>query len=302
MLLQSAPFFHPQGKAAFVFLSGPLQLPRVSKHLLYLTQHSTPLFITSTMAKTKSNRRRGGSKQRGSWSNADHDARTANRIASLNKKRRRRQTAQEEDLQHQEEVEEQSQQITNIDRVDVDHDELPADRSTKRPRRQQQQPHDDTTPPLHKIPPKRSSSRQHIHRLSTHVPTDTYKRTHLAHDSYEQIDSSKLRLATAQIQRRVNALRERLQCWDPVAEREEAARLASLKERGEDDKSTVEYRMRIDAENLERDKLARDRASSEYNLLYAKHGVNSSVHRRKANLKRKKRGGPEGWKLRGAAR
>lgn len=47
-------------------------------------------------------------------------------------------------------------------------------------------------------------------RLSSHVPSDTYKRTHLAHDNEYKIELSKLRLATSQIQRQ---LTENLLDW-----------------------------------------------------------------------------------------
>ena len=126
-----------------------------------------------------------------------------------------------------------------------------------------------------------------------------YKRSHLAHDNYDQIDSTKLRLATAQIQRKVNTLKQRLESWDPVAE----AKLAKLQSNKQyEDKNSIEYKMKLHTHNTTLDKVARAKAHDEYNLLYAKHGINSSTNRRKANLRSKPRPGPETWKLRGAAR
>mmetsp|Transcript_9241 Transcript_9241/g.19948 ORF Transcript_9241/g.19948 Transcript_9241/m.19948 type:complete len:679 (+) Transcript_9241:64-2100(+) len=231
------------------------------------------------MAKTKSNRRRGGAKQTGNWSNAEHDARTAKRIASLNKKKRRR---------HQEHDAEQAQQ-----------EESAAPPPSKR------QDNDEAKRPRHHEPPrhqvrvtKKSHGRNNHHRLASQVPDDAYKRSHLAHDNYDQIDSSKLRLATVQILRKIDALKERLESWDPVEE----AQLKNQSTTQSEDVTSIEYKMKIDAQNRLADRTARQKAHSDYNLLHAAHGVNSSQHRRKANLKKKPRPGPESWKLRGAAR
>ena len=209
------------------------------------------------MAKTKSSRR----KREGNWSSGDHESRTAKRVASLNKKRRRRQ-------QHDQAEEE-----------DVDDGA-----SSHQPNPEAQ--HD---LPLHQVRIKKKSRRA---RLTKQVPEDAYKRSFLAHDNYEQIDSTKLRLATAQIQRKVEALKERLDTYDPVEE----AKIAAQQE------DELTRRMKLDEQNRQFDRQSREKAASEYSLQYAKHGVNASTNRRKANLKRKPRPGPESWKLRGAAR
>jgi len=225
------------------------------------------------MAKTKSNRKNGN--KRGNWSNTDHEYRTAKRIASLNKKRRR----QQQQLEQREADDEQPV----ID-----------ERPTKM---KKQQPHHEL--PIHQIRLKKKAHRNQHNRLSSAVDPDAYKRSHLAHDNYDQIDSTKLRLATAQIQRKVNTLKQRLESWDPVAE----AKLAMLQSNQQyEDKNSIEYKMKLHTHNTTLDKVARAKAHDEYNLLYAKHGVNSSTNRRKANLRSKPRPGPESWKLRGAAR
>lgn len=105
---------------------------------------------------------------------------------------------------------------------------------------------------------------------------------------------AKLRLATAQLQRKVTLLKERLENWDPVEE----AKLQLEQHQS----SSIEQKMQLDAQNSLKDRTARQKAHDEYNLLHAAHGVNSSQHRRKANLRSKPRSGPESWKLRGAAR
>jgi len=209
------------------------------------------------MAKTKSKNRR----REGNWSSGDHESRTAKRIASLDKKRRR-------------------QQHDQAEAEDVD------DGASSHCRPNPEAQHD---LPLHQVRIKKKSRRT---RLAKQVPDDTYKRSFLAHDNYEQIDSTKLRLATTQLQRKVDALKERLESYDPVEEEKIATQQ-------EDD---LARRMKLDAQNRQFDRQAREKAASEYSLQYAKHGVNSSTNRRKANLKRKPRPGPESWKLRGAAR
>jgi len=228
------------------------------------------------MAKTKSNRNRGGKKGGGNWSNADHEHRMAARIASLNKKRERKERA----LLEQEQNEGQQQQ-------------------------QPHEPYDDKPPaakklkheqPLHQ---KRNKNYRNKHvRLAQHVPEHTYKHTHLAHDGYEQIESSKLRLATSQIQRQIAALKERLEEWDPVEE----AKLAEAAADGAVDETSIEHKLKLHSEHRKVDAAARAKAQSEQVLLHAKHGVNSSFHRRKHNLKKHARPGPETWKLKGAAR
>jgi len=225
------------------------------------------------MAKTKSNRKNGN--KRGNWSNTDHEYRTAKRIASLNKKRKRQQ-------QHLEQSEaDNEQQVIN-------------EQPTKK---KKQQPHHEL--PIHQIRLKKKAHRNKHNRLTSAVDPDAYKRSHLAHDNYDQIDSTKLRLATAQIQRKVNTLKQRLESWDPVAE----AKLFKQQSNEQyEDKNSIEYKMKLHTHNTTLDKVARAKAHDEYNLLYAKHGVNSSSNRRKANLRSKPRPGPESWKLRGAAR
>jgi hypothetical protein len=225
------------------------------------------------MAKTKSNR--NGGNIRGTWSNADHDARTAKRLASLNKKRQRQ--AQQ---QHQ-------QSCDNDDDDDND--------STRR------KPGSDAEQPLHRIRLKRKAGRDANHRLSAQVPNNVYKRTHLAHDD---IESSRLRLVTSRLQRRVDDLRAQLEDWDPT---EDHSLLLSDLEDGRKSSSSssssnVTHRMELDAHNRQMDRVARQQATAEHTLLQAQHGVNSSLHRRKNNLRKKPRPGPTSWKLRGAAR
>ena len=89
--------------------------------------------------------------------------------------------------------------------------------STKR-RRHQLRPStttndDDNEQPLHRIRLKRKAGRDADHRLSAHVPDNVYKRTHLAHDDLE---SSRLRLVTSRLQRKVDDLRAQLEDWDPL--------------------------------------------------------------------------------------
>ena len=222
------------------------------------------------MAKTKSNRKRGKNGG-GNWSNADHEQRMATRIASIQKKRERKERARLEQ-------EEQNEQQEAYD------DKPPPAKKLKHEQ------------PLHQ---KRNKNYRNKHtRLAQHLPENTYKQTHLAHDGYEQIESSKLRLATSQIQRQVSALKERLEDWDPVEE----AELAKAEAEGVVDETSMEHKLKIHAKNRKEDAAARAKAKSEESLLHAKHGVNSSVHRRKRNLKKHARPGPETWKLKGAAR
>ncbi|KAL3767277.1 hypothetical protein ACHAW5_002080 [Stephanodiscus triporus] len=227
------------------------------------------------MAKTKSNRRGGGN--RGSvWTNADHDARTAKRLASMNKKRLR------------------------------DDNDDGTRRKEKRQRRRED------GPPRRTRPGRRSGGDAAARRLSTRVPDGAYKRTHLAHDD---VGRARLRLVAARLQRKADALRTRLEDWDPLED-------AERRREGGDDydhddydhddddgptsssssTSAVVRRMELDAANRRADVEARERAASELAALQARHGVNSSTHRRKSNLRRRPRPGPEGWKLRGAAR
>jgi len=201
----------------------------------------------------------------------------AARIASLNKKRERKERALLE--QEQNEVQQQQQQPPEP------YDDKPP--AAKKLKHEQ---------PLHQ---KRNKNYRNKHaRLAQHVPEHTYKQTHLAHDGYEQIESSKLRLATSQIQRQVTALKERLEEWDPV---EEAALAEAAADEAEDETS-LEHKLKLHSEHRKVDAAARAKAQSELVLLHAKHGVNSSFHRRKHNLKKHARPGPETWKLKGAAR
>ena len=275
-----------RGLTLLLTLNGWLSTLQLSTKKRHKEQRTRSYLLQTTMAKTKSNRRGGGAKQKGNWSNAEHDARTAKRIASLNKKKRRRQ-----------------QQLEEESAVDCEQPLTDDNTNNIKPQPNKQQKKEDQPNhelPLHQI---RLKKKKKIHnRLTSHVPTNIYKRSHLAHDNYDQIDSQKSRLATAQIQRKINKLKDRLENWDPVEE----AQLASKKQQQqlleEEDKNSIEYKMKLDAHNHQLDKKARQKASSEYQLLHAKHGVNSSTHRRKSNLRSKPRPGPETWKLRGAAR
>lgn len=198
------------------------------------------------------------------------------RIASIQKKRDRKQRA----LLEQEEQND-GQQQQPLEPYD---DKPPAAKKLKHEQ------------PLHQ---KRNKNYRNKHaRLAQHVPEHTYKHTHLAHDGYEQIESSKLRLATSQIQRQVTALKERLEEWDPVEE----AKLAEAEAQGVVDETSMEHKLKLHAEHRKEDAMARAKAQSEVVLLHAKHGVNNSFHRRKHNLKKHARPGPETWKLKGAAR
>jgi len=228
------------------------------------------------MAKTKSNR--CGGNIRGTWSNADHDARTAKRLASLNKKRQRQ-------AQHQ-----QQQSGDNDDNGN----------DWTRRKRHAHDNDNDNDQPLHRIRLKRKVGRDANHRLSAHIPDNAYKRTHLAHDDLE---SSRLRLVTSRLQRKVDDLRAQLEDWDPTEDH--SLLLSDLddgKKSSSSSSSDVAQRMELDAQNRQMDKVAREQASAEHTLLQAQHGVNSSLHRRKNNLRKKPRPGPESWKLRGAAR
>jgi len=230
------------------------------------------------MAKTKSNR--NGGNQGGTWSNADHDARTAKRLASLNKKRLRQQQRR------------QSSDGSDNDDHDYEHND-----GRGRKKKRQNRPREDE--PLHRIRLKKRSGRDDDSRLSKHVPENVYKRTHLAHDDVEK---ARLRLVTARLQRKVDALRARLEDWDPLEDHHD----------DDDDEeggggcasstSAVGRRMELDAANRKMDVEAREKASAERSVLQARHGVNSSTHRRKNNLRKRARPGPESWKLRGAAR
>ena len=230
------------------------------------------------MAKTKSNRNKHRRRDAGNWSNADHENRMATRIASIQKKRDRKQRALLEQEEQQNDGQQQQQPLEQYD------DKPPAAKKLKHEQ------------PLHQ---KRNKNYRNKHaRLAQHVPENTYKHTHLAHDGYEQIESSKLRLATSQIQRQVTALKERLEEWDPVEE----AKLAKAEAEGLVDETSMEHKLKLHAEHRKEDAMARAKAQSEVVLLHAKHGVNSSFHRRKHNLKKHARPGPETWKLKGAAR
>ncbi|KAL3808184.1 hypothetical protein ACHAXA_009539 [Cyclostephanos tholiformis] len=150
-------------------------------------------------------------------------------------------------------------------------------------------------------------------RLSTRVPVNAYKRTHLAHDD---VECARMRLVTTRIQRKVDALRAMLEDWDPL---EDPARYHCHVDDDHDDddddddddggklgyggeSSDVKRRIKLDINNRKMDVEARTKAHAEICILQARHGVNSSTHRRTSNLRKKPRPGPETWKLRGAAR
>jgi hypothetical protein len=238
------------------------------------------------MAKTKSNRNRGGAKQRGNWSNAEHDARTAKRVTSMNKKRMRQQQMKQQQQELEREKEERN--ASNDDNLRP---------SKKANTAQQDNPSSSNSHhelPLHQI--RLMKKKRKSNRDEHPAPTaNSYKNTHLAHDSHDKLDMAKLRLATAQLQRKVTLLKERLENWDPVEE-------AKLQLEQHPQSSAIVQKMQLDAQNSLKDRTARQKAHDEYNLLHAAHGVNSSQHRRKANLRSKPRAGPESWKLRGAAR
>ncbi|KAL7486179.1 hypothetical protein ACHAW6_011771 [Cyclotella cf. meneghiniana] len=143
---------------------------------------------------------------------------------------------------------------------------------------------------------KQQQQQQRLRRrrplLSSAVPSNTYKRTHLAHDNHEKLELSKLRLATSQIQRQIDVLASRLSNWDPQSTANDLDVEAAERE----------AKMRREAENRRMDRQARDKADAERILIEAERGVNCSIGRRKANLRKKPRPGPETWKLRGAAR
>jgi hypothetical protein len=234
------------------------------------------------MAKTKSNRNRGGAKQRGNWSNTEHDARTAKRMLSMNKKR----------MRHQQQIESKHESNAHINEVRTQH--LPDNDNPRPAKKSNTTQHQEL--PLHQIRLKKKKKKSHRPPPDEHNgPTSNiYKRTHLAHDSHDKLDMAKLRLATAQMQRKVTVLKERLESWDPVEE----AKLQLEQQQH----SAIDRKMELDAQNQLKDRNAREQAHHEYNLLYASHGVNSSQHRRTANLRSKPRSGPSSWKLRGAAR
>lgn len=172
-------------------------------------------------------------------------------------------------------------------------------------------------------------------RLSSHIPNNTYKRSHLAHDNQDKIDLSKLRLATSQIQRQLSILKQRLENWDTsdptndviIVDGPHGPQVATS------DREDIKKRMELDAMYRRGDIDAREKAKREMMIIEAERGVNSSIGRRKgkfmkcnifilrtrnceyivlisivfqflktANLRKKPRPGPETWKLRGAAR
>jgi hypothetical protein len=259
-------FEREQGEVNQGLFSAGTQLPRHTNRRRFtsLVEHLHPPPHSSSqphqMAKTKSNRKKGSNPS--NWSGADHDARTAKRIASLNKRGKKRQRVMADDK---------------------------GDDATE-PKNEPRVQHDR---PLHQLRKPSSSNRQ---RLRSLLPSNTYKRTHLAHDNADQIELSKLRLATKQIERQVEALRERLECWDVLEEEKRRLKLAELmllKEKGEGggddgygeleglDKSSIEYRMKLHAINTKMDEDARRIAVSKDMLVVAKNGVNNSKGRRK---------------------
>jgi hypothetical protein len=175
------------------------------------------------MAKTKAAKRKSTS----TWTGADHESRTAKRIASLQKKQRKQGEKSSSDHHHQQPT------------------------TSKR-------------------------------RLTSQLPSNTYKRTHLAHDNPEKLESSKLRLATSQLERQIDSLHSRLSNWDPSdltnndIINEGRVVSCNFKE--------VERKMELHAVNRKEDWEAREKARGEQILIEAERGVNSSVGRRKGEL------------------
>ena len=120
------------------------------------------------------------------------------------------------------------------------------------------------------------------HRLSPHVPSNTYKRTHLAHDNAEQIELSRLRLATSQIQRQITLLKTCLENWDPADSTNDDiihnGQVVSC------DRDEIEKRMELNSYNQKMDWEAREKAKGEQILIEAEKGVNSSFGRRKGEI------------------
>jgi hypothetical protein len=124
------------------------------------------------------------------------------------------------------------------------------------------------------VPQQQQHQQQHQRRrplLSSAVPSNTYKRTHLAHDNHDKIELSKLRLATSQIQRQIDALASRLSNWDPQSTTDDMG--VETAER--------DSKMSRDVENRRMDRQARDKADAERILIEAERGVNCSSGRRK---------------------
>ena len=123
-------------------------------------------------------------------------------------------------------------------------------------------------------------------RLSSHIPSDTYKRTHLAHDNQDKIDLSKLRLATSQIQRQLSILKQRLENWDTsdptndliIVDGPHGPQVATS------DQEQIKKRMELDAMYRRGDIDAREKAKREMMIIEAERGVNSSIGRRKGEL------------------
>jgi hypothetical protein len=206
-------------------------------------------------------------------------------------------------LQRQQQQQQQQQQRQNDDEHDDDHKQGRTTRKRQRAKR------DDG--PIRIIKRRGVAGRDDDRRLSTKVPDNVYKRTHLAHDD---VEGARLRLVTARIQRKVDALRAILEDWDPLEDPGRYHRQDDDDDDDDDDdgeiggggdggeSSDVRRRVKLDVANRKMDVEARTKASAEMSILQARHGVNSSFHRRKSNLRKKPRPGPESWKLRGAAR
>lgn len=90
---------------------------------------------------------------------------------------------------------------------------------------------------------------------------------------------SKLRLATSQISRQVDALKSRLESWDPNDPTNDAIIQNGQVVSG--DRGEIEKRMELDAANRRMDEVAREKAKGEQILIEQERGVNSSFGRRK---------------------
>jgi len=112
---------------------------------------------------------------------------------------------------------------------------------------------------------KKQKKINHRHKIERQFGENHYKRSFLAHDGKNQIEAKKISLHITKLKREIEQLRKRLKSWDDVTE------------------AKIE-RERIAKEELERKR----KLEEEENFGKPK--------------KRKRRPGPETWKLRGAAR
>jgi hypothetical protein len=178
---------------------------------------------------------------------------------------------------------------SNTNWTGADHSDRTAKRiaslQKKQRKRQEKLAHDDDSSSHQQQPKTAAKSKS---RLSSQLPQNTYKRTHLAHDNDRQIELSKLRLATSQIQRQISLLKSRLESWDPS---DTVANDALLKYNNgvvtvvtADGNGEVSKRMEVDAVNRRMDREAREKARGEQILVEAVRGVNSSVGRRKGQF------------------